>query len=133
MSLRSILFTFLFILPVTMFAGISGTYKISGFDPKTNQKYTGTVVITRSGALYTGNWIFSDNSTDTATGVREDDFISFVFTEIGSNPVIYGTQLYEIDGDTLKGPWVRANATRRGFEKIKKVHTNNSLTLPNRP
>lgn len=119
MRLRTIFSTILFLLPFYLSAHITGTYELNGFDPDTNQSYTGTVVIERQRAIYTATWTFDGGNTDIGTGVRKDDSISFVFLESNSNTA--GVQLYEIDGHTLKGPWARFGATRRGFEKLKKV------------
>lgn len=139
MSLRAILLSTLFVLPVTLFAGITGTYKVSGVSPATHEKYKGTVVISQSGHVYNAIWTFSGGNTDTGTGVRKDNFISFVFVEgqpaVSTLAINSGVQIYEIEGKTLKGPWVRINGTRRGFEKITKIHSEQSETLlfPKKP
>lgn len=117
-NMRSILFTLFLFGPVALFCGIVGSYKVEGFDPQTNSKYTGTLVITKSGNVYSATWNFNGN-TDTATGVRRGDSVAFVFREGNSNS--YGVQLYEIEENRLKGPWVRFGATSRGFERAKKV------------
>lgn len=119
MNLRTFLASIFILFPVFMFAHVTGTYHVSGFDPVTNQNYTGTLVITKAGAIYTANWTYSGGNTDTGTGVREDDSIAFVFNEEGTTN--YGVQLYEIHCDTLKGPWVRYQAETKGFESAVKV------------
>ena len=118
MKLRNALLSLLFILPVTMFASISGTYKVEGFDPSTQSKYTGTVVIQKRGQTYSAIWTFPSGNEDIATGVRKGDHISFVFQEHPTND--FGVQQYEIDGDILKGPWARFGINQKGFEKIQK-------------
>lgn len=119
MNLRHFFLISFFVFPVYMFAHLTGTYKVNGFDPATNQDYTGTLVITKNDSVYTALWTFPGPSNDIGTGVREDDFLSIAFNE--DNGISFGTQLYEIDGDTLHGPWVRLGATEKGFEKAKKI------------
>lgn len=119
MKIRNVLLNVFLVFPVYMFASITGTYEVSGFDPETNQKYGGSIVIDKEGSVYTARWTLDGGEIDTGTGVRKDDFLSFVFRENNSNS--FGTQLYEIDGHTLKGPWVRFDAERKGFEKLNKI------------
>lgn len=119
MSLRSFLSGLVFMFPIYMFANIAGTYDVSGFDPATNKKYTGIVVIEKVGQVYIANWVFSDGSNDIGTGVLNDDSLAFDFHEISAGD--NGVQLYEIDGHTLSGPWARFGTTQTGFEKLKKL------------
>lgn len=112
------LFINFLLFPIYMFAHIPGTYQVSGFDPATNQNYTGVLVITKEDSIYTANWTFT-NTTDTGTGVRNHDSLAFVFNE--NNSSSFGVQLYEIEDDTLRGPWVRFGATEKGFEKATKL------------
>lgn len=124
MKITSFLFALLFILPIAMFADIVGTYTVSGYDPQTNLPYTGTVVITKSGHIYTGQWSFVGGGGDTGTGIRKNDCLSFVFSEnvgLNNGNGIIGVQQYKIKDDTLSGQWVRFGATLRGTETIEKV------------
>ena len=118
---NSILFSFL-LLPLTLFAGISGTYRVKGYDPQTQEEYTGMLVISKNGSVYSATWTYSDLTTDTGTGIIKDGVLSFVFQE-GSTPS-YGVLAYEIDGKKMSGRWARFGTTEKGKEKIKKVkHT----------
>lgn len=123
MNLRSIFVSVFFLFPIYMFANITGTYEVVGFDPLTGD-YTGTLVITKQDDIYTSFWDFSGGSTAVGTGVREGDDISFVFDEDGG--ASFGVQLYEINCHTLFGPWVRFEAVESGFETSTKIsnHTN---------
>lgn len=105
-----------------MFASLTGTYEVSGFDPLGNVNYTGTVVITKADDVYTAFWSFSDGLTNVGTGVQKDDSLSFVFSDGSSAVENTGVQLYEIGRRSLKGPFVRFGATSSGYEKIKKIH-----------
>lgn len=108
------------LLPLSLFAYLSGTYEVDGILAGTDQPYSGTVVIERQDDhIYTARWVFTDNSVDLGTGVRDGDALSFVFFEESTSD--YGVQLYKIEGDVLKGPWVRYGATEKGFEKLKKI------------
>ena len=120
MNVRTLFLIIFFLFPVAIFAHITGAYKVSGVDPQTHQKYIGIVIITERDSVYTAQWTFAGGSTDVGTGVRKGKFLSFVFEEDGRNS--FGTQLYKIDGHTLKGPWVRIGADKKGFEKIKKIY-----------
>lgn len=140
MKIRSILFAFLFVLPTTIFAGLTGTYKVSGINIHSHTKYKGKAVITRSGNVYTAVWDFGDGDIEIGTGVRKDDCISFVFAQAitGTNVFIQptpapGVILYAIKDDTLKGPWVIYNTKRRGYEKLKKINSKTPNFLPPPP
>jgi hypothetical protein len=116
MKLRAMFSIFFILSPLFMFAHITGTYQVFGFDFATQQPYTGTVVIQKQNATYTAIWTFDEGGTDVGTGVKHDDSIAFVFNENGS--ANYGVQLYEIDRHSLKGPWTRFGTDTIGIERI---------------
>lgn len=118
MNFRSILFS-LCLLPCCLFGSIVGNYEVSGYDPILDETYTGTAVITELNGVYTIVWTYPGNVTYIGTGVLKDDFISFVYTQQSTTD--FGTQLYEIHGKKLKGPWVLFQDTRIGCERLKKV------------
>ncbi len=128
MKVRSILFSLFFALPVAIFAHVTGTYNVSGNDPLSG-KYTGTLTIDQNGDIYNATWIFPNTSeVDTATGVRRGNTLALVFNEGGlvaglmqKSGLSFGVQEYEIEDNTLKGPWVRYQATQKGFEIAKKI------------
>ncbi len=120
MKLRAILFGMLFFFPLCIFAGVSGTYKVSGYDPYLNKKYKGIVEIKKVGEIYTAHWIFEGGDQDFATGVKNCNSIAFTFNTAGT--ATYGVQLYQIHNDTLKGPWVNYGDVKKGFEKARKIH-----------
>lgn len=118
MNLRSIFLSIFFLLPLHMFASLTGTYTAIGVGPS-GQEYTAEVVIVKNDSIYTIYWVFEDLSIDVGTGVRQGDSIAFVFQENFSTP--YGVQLYHIECHTLLGPWARFGATKEGFELIEKI------------
>lgn len=119
MNLRALILSVFFVFPVCVFAHITGTYHVSGFDPLTGREYSGVAVLTENDSVYTMNWTFTSGNTDVGTGLRDHDHISFVFEELNSNR--FGVQTYEIhDHHTLKGPWIRLGATENGIETLKK-------------
>ncbi len=126
MNLKSLLASLL-LFPICLFAGISGNYTVSGFDPTLNANYTGTAVITSApatvgtGTVYTIVWTYTDFPTIIGTGVRKGCYLSFVYTEEVTGITPFGTQLYKIDGNKLKGPWILFGDTRIGLETLKKV------------
>lgn len=107
----------LFLLPMMIFAGISGTYDVTGFNFDSSFSYTAVLTIEKQGDIYTADWLFSDNSTSHGTGIRQEDSIAFIFNEGDLN----GVQLYAIDGCSLKGPWVFYDEEPKGYEVAKKV------------
>ncbi len=119
----SIVLYFLVLFPLFIFSDITGTYEVTGFHKPTKSRYSGTAVITKTDSIYTVNWVFSDGSTDTGTGVRTHDSLSVVFLDSESN---YGTQLYEIKHHILKGPWVLFGGSDEGVETLKKVHSSSN-------
>lgn len=128
MKLSGLLFSFL-LLPVCMFARVTGTYAVMGYDPIIGEEYTGTIVITKSvtpnGKVYTATWTYEDTCPYIGTGVCKDDAVSFVFTQQCPNalgdPAEFGTQLYEVHKNGLKGPWILFGDTRVGYEKLIRV------------
>lgn len=118
MSLRSVFLSTFFLIPLSIFAHITGLYEVSGFDPDTKQNYTGSLEITFEGEVYLAKWTFG-STIDTGTGVKKGGSLSIVFNEGNSNS--FGTQLYEIKSHSLKGPWARYGHESKGFEKAKKI------------
>jgi hypothetical protein len=117
---------FCIMLPsITLFAGLSGEYRVKGFDPTAMPPapYTGTVSVTKVPGvnnLYNFIWSF-DNTTvpDLGLGLKVGNQISIVFQ---NNPQTYsGVQVYTIKCNVLKGPWVYYGDTRVGTETIKKI------------
>jgi hypothetical protein len=118
MNLRHLLMTLCFFPLYLSAACIPGNYEVSGFDPTLNEEYTGTAVITEtSPAVYTIVWTYVGFDPIIGTGVIRDDFVSFVY----SQGETFGTQLYEIKGKKLKGPWILFGDTRIGCEQLRRV------------
>lgn len=122
MKVTNVLLPLFFLLPIMMFGGITGRYKESGYSP-TFGHYTGTAVIKKVGLSYTATWTYSDGSIDVGTGVRQGNYLSFVYSSIDlATPLLSATQIYKIKGDILEGYWIYQNSTQRGFDKLKKIH-----------
>jgi hypothetical protein len=118
MNLRNLFMTLCFFPLYLAAVCIQGNYEVSGFDPIFNAEYTGTAVITQSSPdVYTIVWTYEGFNPIVGTGVIRDDFISFVYSQDG----VFGTQLYEIHGKKLKGPWILFGDTRIGCETIRRV------------
>ena len=63
-------FSLMFFVPVSLFAQLAGTYKVSGVDPTTGS-YTGTASLVDKGkSVYTMHWDMSDGTSDDGTGVQ---------------------------------------------------------------
>lgn len=126
MKLRHLLCSICF-LPVSLFAGISGNYLVTGLDKTVEppQPYTGSAIISKQGsgkdAVYTIVWNYPNSDPFYGTGVREGDAVSFVYNEECTS--YYGVQLYDIKnrGDVLDGKWVDFQASAGGFETLEKV------------
>lgn len=101
-------------ISTTISAHLSGTYEIKGFDPLLKAEYKGILVIEKvENSVFRASWFLTEGvvGTATGTGVRKDNCISFVFTESDTAFNSTGTQLYQIEKNVLKGPWVRLGAT----------------------
>ena len=110
-------------IPLYLLAHIEGTYEIKGTTPA-NIEYTGLLFIEKVGdAVFRAHWTFTSgiSGTDEGTGVKKGNRISFVFLESEDISQGIGTQLYKINGDKLKGPWVLQGGTVSGFERAKKI------------
>lgn len=126
MRLLATLFV-LVMLPLSLFAGISGTYHVHGGNKSEGTTYTGTLIVEKVGAVYNASWSLSDGSS-TGTGVRKGNnlAINFIGVDANNNP-ISGVQLYKIKGNTLtEGPWTIFGTTTKGFEVAKKERGNHS-------
>ena len=119
MKMYVLFFIVFFFTPAIAFSEISGKYRVYGSQP--GQTYKSVVVIKKVGHVYTANWADDDGSTETGTGVRRGDYLSFVFKESEGN--FYGVQVYKISKDCLQGgPWAWYGDTWKGYEKLKKTH-----------
>ena len=119
MNIRALILATALLLPSIAFPGLSGTYKFWGKNP-VSEKYRGTATITEKDSVYTFTWHYDDGGTDIGTGVRKGDHLAVVFHSLDS-PTFYGTILYAIDGKELKGPYVGLQATKGGFDHMKKT------------
>ncbi len=117
MNFRHLLLS-LFIFPLYMFGHITGTYHVEGFDATINEHYEGTLEITENNDVYNLVWTYDGITPYIGTGVRSGNSLSIVFNEIDTTP--FGTQLYKICGNTLKGPWILFGDTRISFERAEK-------------
>lgn len=118
MYLRHLFMTICFFPLYLAAVCIPGNYAVSGFDPILNTEYTGTAVITLSSpGVYSITWTYEGLDPIVGTGVIRDDFVSFVY----SQDDVFGTQLYEISGKKLKGPWIIFGDTRIGCETLRRV------------
>lgn len=132
MCVRHFLLCF-FIVPFFMFAhsqgdhhhkkSIVGTYDVAGFDPTVPEFYTGTAVISEEDGVYTIVWTYPHLNPYIGTGVRQNNEIAFVYNQVNTD--FYGTQLYKIFDDTLKGPWIIFQDTLKGYERITKICDDN--------
>lgn len=133
----------LLMLPAVMFAeNLPGRYRVSGYDPTSNPpEYVGFVEIksheaalaapdTHPDDYYTIEWTYQGFQSIRGTGVRKNNFISFVFTG-NEDPAYNGVQLYRIEEDeekhghhqlTLEGPWILTDDNSIGKETLTKIH-----------
>lgn len=117
MKLNAFLLGICFFAPVFAFPGISGKYRVYGNQP--GGSYKSTLVIERSGSIYHATWTNEDKTTETGTGVRKGDTLSFVFQKNSTGA--YGTQIYKISKDGIKGPWAWYGSTWTGVEKLRRI------------
>lgn len=110
---------FLLLFPLSAYASIAGVYEVHGYDPEIDREYSGKAIIEKHGKIYNVTWIFPAGNIDVGTAVKAGDSLSISFYEIATNT--YGTQLSQIDGKQLQGPWVRFNTNKKGYEKLCKI------------
>ena len=116
----------LFLPLSSLLADITGTYHVHGGNSTDNTSYTGVLVIEKTGQVFTASWTLSDGSS-TGTGVRKGNHLAIEFEGVNSvNQPLIGVQLYEIDGNTLEGPWAISGEISRGFEVAKKTKDSSS-------
>lgn len=108
-------------LPCTfLMGGVTGVYHTHGENSDQN-RYTGTLTITKSGEVYTAEWNLSDGFSR-GTGVRQGDSLAFNF--VGENEAgepIVGVQLYKISKGELEGPWSINGEGTVGYERDVKI------------
>lgn len=115
-------------------AKITGCYSVFGFNPYSQQFYSGTIEIERDGETYQALWTFENGSQERGTGVRKDDQISFVFQGVedsSSNSGVegigqpdfedIGVQVYKIRCNVLKGPWAFLGGNLEGVEILRRI------------
>lgn len=120
--MKKIIFAvFTFMLPIfALQASLLGTYNVKGYDPILYEHYTGTLVITIEDGIYCGEWSFNDGGgAAKGVGLLKCNQLSFVF--IGSGIKTTGLQVFQVKGDTLKGPWINFEVYQIGHETAKKV------------
>lgn len=117
MKLHSFLLAIWFFTPVFAFSGISGKYRVYGSQP--SGSYKSTLVIERDGSLYHATWTNEDGTTETGTGVRKGDALSFVFQKNSTGA--YGTQMYKISKNEIKGPWAWYGSTWTSVERLRRI------------
>ena len=118
MKIASIVFATSLCLSAFGFGGISGTYRVKGYDPQSGH-YTGRAVISERDGVYTATYTYSGGSITVSTGVREGDEVWFAYL---MDEFLYGVQVYRIKGRSLKGPWAEFGGGNKGWEKLTKVH-----------
>lgn len=109
-----------FIMPfLSLQAGLTGVYNISGYDPYAEECYTGKICIGKDCEVYTAKWTYDgdDTSGEIGTGVYNDGQLSFVF-QSEDDPSYVGVQVYEVSCHGLKGPWVPLAGEKIGSETL---------------
>lgn len=121
MRARNLILAFFLFLPILAFSTIAGRYN-SEITRGDGSKINATAEIIHSGSsVYQIVWTYDDHSTEVGTGVKKGDTISFVFQSGEPSNYLYGVTQYQIEGKTLKGPWVYFGLRNKGFEKLKKI------------
>lgn len=116
----------IFTFGITQLQAIAGTYSYSGNDPYDNVPYSGKVTITKiNEQVYRGNWETTAGEKFQGTGIKNGNVISFVFLSkyLPEKTEVIGLVVYQIDGDTLKGPWIYWNQKLVGNEILVKINS----------
>ena len=100
-----------FSITVMAFADPVGRYTISGTNPGNNSRYSGTVVVTRTGDTYRVIWTIGSQQYE-GTGIGDKDFMAVSYRS-GSQS---GLALYGASGNTWRGIWTYAGGRQLGSE-----------------
>jgi hypothetical protein len=89
-----------------------GRFKVIGTNPgDPNSRYSGTVVVTRTGETYRVIWQIQGQQYE-GTGIGNKEFIAVSYTAGGQS----GLAMYGASGNTWRGIWTTAGSTRVGSE-----------------
>jgi hypothetical protein len=89
----------------------AGRYRVSGTNPGNGSKYSGSVLVERTGDTYRVTWDIG-NTTFVGTGIGNDK--GFAVAYRAGNQT--GIAIYGSDGPDWKGVWTYANGREVGSE-----------------
>jgi len=95
--------------------GLAGTYKITSAQNADGSTYTGTVLITKKGDVYTVKWTLPD-STYTGVGLLQGSLFVVAWGE-GKD---FGAVAYKVGGGKLNGTWAGVGSSALGTEVLSK-------------
>jgi hypothetical protein len=94
------------------FADPVGQYDVDGTNPGTNDHYSGTVSVERTGQTYKVVWVIG-GTRYIGTGIGNKDFIAVSYRSGNQT----GLALYAPDGDGWIGVWTYAGGTQMGTDR----------------
>ncbi len=89
-----------------------GTYEVTGTNPGTGSKYSGAVVVERTGDTFRVTWIVNGQRI-IGIGIGKTDYLAVSY-RIGNN---LGLAVYTESGEDWTGIWAPAGSRELGTEK----------------
>lgn len=93
------------------FADPVGRYSVAGSNPGNGGKYSGTVIVERTGETYRVTWSIA-GQTYVGTGIGNDKGLAVAYSAAGQT----GVAIYGANGDGWEGAWTYANGRSIGGE-----------------
>ncbi len=100
------------------FADPEGTYELSGINPGGQSKYSGTVVVERTGDTFQVTWTVNGQQI-IGTGIGKSDYLAVSYRS--GNTI--GLAIYTQSSDGWIGIWAPAGARELGSETWKRVRS----------
>jgi hypothetical protein len=96
-----------------------GRYEMSGTNPGTGLKYSGTVIVQRTGDTFQVTWAYPSGQRIIGIGIGKSDYFAVSY-QLGNN---IGLAVYTETGDGWVGIWAPAGSPALGTESWKRLTT----------
>ena len=104
----------------TTLADPVGTYEVTGTNPGIGSKYSGMVVVQRTGDTFQVTWAYPSGERVIGIGIGKSDYFAVSY-RAGNN---IGLAVYTETGDGWIGIWAPAGSPALGTESWKRIGTN---------
>ena len=104
----------------TTLADPVGTYEVTGTNPGIGSKYSGMVVVQRTGDTFQVTWAYPSGERVIGIGIGKSDYFAVSYRD-GKN---IGLAVYTETGDGWIGIWAPFGSPALGTESWKRIGTN---------